>query len=100
MRELSIPGAVQRDQKSVEMIRVWVAEGSQWTSLNTDLFKDRKFEETWAWGMFLADTVRHLANAMTAENGGDKTQVMKQILDAMNEELDKPTTDIKGGFDD
>lgn len=34
MRELTIPQAAIEDENSVEMIRTWIAGGSQWVSLN------------------------------------------------------------------
>jgi hypothetical protein len=54
--QLLIPEAAKRDQKSFELIRVWVAENSQHVSLRAGVWKDP------AWGIMLADLARHIAS--------------------------------------
>jgi hypothetical protein len=97
MRELVIPPAAQRDSESVEIIRGWVAEGAQWVSLNSDLFENRDFKEEWAWGMFLADTLRHLGNSISLRTGKDQSEIFEEIKTALLEELEKPTSTARGG---
>jgi hypothetical protein len=95
---LQIPLAVKRDTKSVEMIRVFIVEGKQWTSINTDLFQDHSFTKEEAWGMFLADTIRHLANAISLHTGKEQYDIETDIFDALNEELVNPTSTARGGY--
>lgn len=51
MKELIIPEAAQRDEDSIEMIRVWIAERGLHASLNVGLYGDRPaFERSMQWG--------------------------------------------------
>ena len=98
MNELSIPPAAISDANSVEIMRAWVAEGAQWISLNPHLYRHRDFEEEWAWGIFLADTIKHLANAIHNETGRDHKKIVKAIRKSFEAEMKKPTSEVKGGF--
>ena len=98
MNELEIPPAATRDENSVELIRAWLAEGANWISLNPHLFKNRDFEEEHAWGIFLADTTRHLSNALALESGKNQEETVKQIKKAFIEELEEGTSSVAGGF--
>ncbi|MCP5150519.1 MAG: DUF5076 domain-containing protein [Ectothiorhodospiraceae bacterium] len=98
MHELEIPPAARRDDRSVELVRAWVAEGAQWISLNPHLFRDRDFAEEDAWGMFLADTVRHLARAIGAASDAPAAEVEHRIHAALERELARPTSTVRGGY--
>ncbi len=98
MDELEIPPAAKRDDNSVELLRAWIAEGAQWVSLNPHLYRDREFSEEDAWGMFLADTIRHLSNAIALESGKDQKKTIKLIKRAFDREIKKPTSTARGGF--
>lgn len=98
MKELEVPEAVDKDEHSVELIRAFVANGAQWTSINPYLFRDREFSEEKAWGMFLADTVRHLARAISEHSSADEYDIQTDISEALITELENYTTDITGGF--
>lgn len=97
MRELTIPPAAQRDPEAVEIIRGWVAEGAQWVSLNSDLFENRKFKEEWAWGIFLADTIRHLGNSISLRSGKEQSEIVEAIKIALLEEIQNPSSTARGG---
>lgn len=56
-RELIPPDAANADD-AMEIVRVWVAEGSQHVALRPDIWKDPA-----AWGLMLVDLARHVANA-------------------------------------
>ena len=94
---LTIPSAVSRDENSVEMIRCWVAGGKQWTSINSDLFENRSFDEEWAWGLFLADTTRHISNSIALKSGKEQSVIIERIIEALKDELSKPTSTASGG---
>ncbi len=98
MRELPVPPAATRDEKAVEMIRCWVAEGGQWIVINPHLFRGREFSEESAWGMFLADSARHIARAIALNSGQDEGSTVAQIREAFERELAKPTSPVTGGF--
>lgn len=98
MKELVIPPAAQEDEESIEVLRAWVAGGSQWLSLNPHLYRDRDFSEEWAWGLFLADTIKHISNAVSLESGKDSQKIAKEIQKAFAKEMKKPTSEVKGGY--
>jgi hypothetical protein len=98
MKELVVPPAAQQDEHAVEILRAWVAAGAQWVSLNPHLYRGRDFDEEWAWGLFLADTIKHVANAIAAETGKDPQKTAKAIQKSFAKEMKKPTTAVKGGY--
>lgn len=98
MKELVIPPAAVADENAVELLRAWVADGGQWLSLNPHLYRNRDFDEEWAWGLFLADTIRHLARAIGSVSGKDERKVIKEIRRAFEKEIKKPTTAVRGGY--
>lgn len=98
MDELVVPPAAESDPNSIEVLRAWVADGAQWLSLNPHLYRNRAFEEEWAWGLFLADTLKHIANAIHDASGKDRGHIVEKIRESFETEIKKPTTDVKGGF--
>ena len=97
MDELPIPQAAVDDDNAVEMIRLWVADKSQWVTLNPHLFRDREFDEEEGWGLFLADTIQHISNAISQHSGDDPRKVSKLIRKHLLKELKSPRTTISGG---
>ena len=92
MKELIIPEAAQRDESSVEMIRVWIAERGLHASLKVGLYEDRPdIREERAWGRILAD-------ALVTSEGMDRDVVVEAIKAAFNEELQAPSSGRSGGF--
>lgn len=98
MSELKIPQQVIDDENSVELIRAFVANGSQWVSLNPHLFRNRDFQEETAWGVFLADTIKHLACAISEHTNSDEYGVMTDIFEALDNEQERSTSDVEGGY--
>lgn len=98
MKELSIPPAAVEDEKSVEILRAWIAGGAEWLSLNPHIYRNRDFDEEWAWGLFLADTIRHISNAISELSGEDPNSIAEKIRDSFLTEFGKPTTEARGGF--
>ena len=95
---LVVPEAALRDEKSVEMLRVFIAEKSLWCSLNIGIYKDSGIAEEDAWGRILADASRHIANALAADSGARAQDVLQRLQDGYTNELADPTTEVKGGF--
>lgn len=99
MNERPIPAAAQRDAASVEMLRVWVAEKQLHCSLKIGMYRDGMgINEELAWGTILADAARHVARALHPEDAENERVALQKILRGLNEELDAPTSDVKGGF--
>ncbi len=98
MKPLVIPPAAQRDQNSIQMLSAWIAEKSQHCTINIGFWQDNGKKEAPIWGMFLADTIRHIANALQEEYGQPATDSIAAILESMHEELADPTSPVTGGF--
>jgi len=98
MRELIIPPEAVSDPDSVEIIRAWVGNGAQWVSLFPNFYKNEDYDEEWAWGVFLADTIQHLANAIAEDSNKRAIDVLEKIRRSLTAELDDPSRTIRGGY--
>lgn len=100
MKPLVIPLAAQRDENSVQMLSAWIAEKGQHTAINVGMWQGSGRDEAPIWGMFLADTIRHIANALRDEYGQPVPATISAILASLKEELGEPTSDTSGEFVD
>ncbi len=99
MNELLIPDAARRDESSVEMIRVWIAERGLHASLKVGRYEDRPdIQEARAWGRILADVAQHVADALMTRQGMNRDAAITAIKAAFNEELQAPSSGRSGGF--
>lgn len=99
MNERPIPAAALQDPNSVEMLRVWVAEGQLHCSLKIGMYRDgMDIDEEVAWGTILADAARHIAKAL--QNGGNlnETESLAKLISKFNDEVSVPSSELKGGF--
>ena len=99
MREAAIPPAAQRDPDSREMLRAWIAERGLHCTIHIGMWESQKsIREERAWGVLLADVVKHIANAMHEEYGDPVDRTTAEIVRAMLAELELPTSEAKGKF--
>lgn len=98
MRTLVIPPAAQRDENAVQMLSAWIAEKGLHCTLNVGTWQSQGKSEANAWGILLADVVRHISNALQEQQGANAELSAKQIVEALLKELDNPTSKVKGGF--
>ncbi|WP_026869291.1 DUF5076 domain-containing protein [Inquilinus limosus] len=98
MKELRIPDAAKRDPKSTEMLRVWIAEEGLHCALKFGLYEDTPWEEEKAWGTILADTARHVVRALDLHAPGQHPDALAKIRAKFLEELDDPTSPVRGDF--
>jgi hypothetical protein len=98
LKPLIVPPAAVRDATSVQMLSAWIAEGGQHCTINIGHWEGLGRDEVSAWGIFLSDTVRHIANAMHDEFGKDVHATITQIMESLQSELDDPTSDVGGEF--
>lgn len=99
MNERPVPAAAQRDAAAVEMLRVWIAEKQLHCSLKIGMYRDGMgIDEELAWGTILADAARHIARALHPGDSNAEAVALLKILRGVTEELDAPTSDIRGGF--
>lgn len=98
--QLPIPGLAISDAKSVELMRAWIAQQGLHISLmigawdHTPTIDERK-----AWGIVLADAVKHIADALVRE-GKERIETVAAIRASFLAELDRPTSSSDGDFVD
>jgi hypothetical protein len=89
---LPIPAAASRDPRSLEILRVWIANGEQHVALSFGMW-----EEPAAWGLLLADLARHIAEAHAQQDEQvDAEDFLEQLRSGMEAELDGPSDEITG----
>jgi predicted RNase H-like HicB family nuclease len=96
-RELPIP-PIALAYPSIEMIRVWLANQRQHIALNIGFWEVRGIDEPLAWGILIADMVHHIAAAHEAEYARDRQETITRILNALQAEMDQPTSERLGEF--
>ena len=92
-RELAVPDEVAADANAVEFFRAWLSNGGLVCVLRPTHWKDPR-----AWGMFLADAARHIANGIRDEVGTEPAATIAGIREMFNLELDAPTDEPTGSF--
>lgn len=98
MKTLVIPPAAQRDENSIQMLSAWIAERGLHCTLNVGMWDGAGHDEPKAWGILLADVIRHVSNAICESKGTPSEQNLTAILDSLRNELDDPTSPAKGSF--
>lgn len=99
MQERPIPEAAQLDDNSVEMLRVWIAKNKLHCSLKIGMYKEStNVKEEKAWGIILADSIKHIANALNEAYQLDVSQSIAAIRENLENELDKPSSVAAGNF--
>jgi hypothetical protein len=80
------------------MIRVWLANQQQHVVLNIGFWEDRGLDERSAWGIVIADMIRHIADAHQSEYGHDTAETVSIIRQAIEAEMGNPTSERLGQF--
>ncbi|TMH32544.1 MAG: DUF5076 domain-containing protein [Betaproteobacteria bacterium] len=77
-----------------------LARGSRKTgcSLNIGMWSTEGKPEAAAWGILLADVIRHLANAIREEHGVELDTTVHKVVESLLSELDQPTSAAHGSF--
>jgi hypothetical protein len=88
--ELPIPPAVINSAQSMEMARVWIADGKQHVSLSGNLWSDPA-----AWGLLLVDLAKHVAAAYELQ-GRDYNDVLRRVRAGLDAEWSHPTDQPTG----
>jgi hypothetical protein len=98
MKPLVIPPAAQRDDQSIQMLSAWIAERGFHCTLNIGYFAGYGHDEVEAWGIILADLIRHIGNALMEERGTPAKESVNSVLASLSRELDLPTSGVVGAF--
>jgi hypothetical protein len=96
-KELPIPPEAL-SHRSVEMLRVWLANQQQHIVLNVGFWQDRGLDERAAWGTVIADMIRHIADAHQSEYGHNPEETVSIIRRALEAEIGNPTSERLGQF--
>lgn len=91
--QLEIPDGVSSDPKAFELVRAWVAQGDLHVSLEMGGWDDPT-----AWGVVLADLVRHVARFYAEQKRLNPEQTIGRVRDAMDAELDGEDAAPDGGL--
>lgn len=98
MKEQPIPDAAIRDPAATELARIWVAEHGLHCALRIGVYDETPIDEARAWGMMLADLLRHLGRGLSDYYHRDPVEVVDVLLEAMRDELATPSSPISGGL--
>lgn len=80
------------------MISAWIAESGLHCTLNIGMWQAQGRTESKAWGILLADIVRHIANAIAETHGTPPDETIEQLRSAFERELGTPTSAVRGRF--
>ena len=80
------------------MITAWIAENGLHCTLNIGMWDAQGVNESKAWGILLADIVRHVAQAVEKERGVSAEETIRVIASALFGELDDPTSETRGDY--
>jgi hypothetical protein len=82
---LPIPVQIENAQRSMELMRVWIADRRQIVEITPSLWDDPR-----TWGLLLVDIAKHIALAY-AQNGHDPEVVRQSVYNAFQMEWNRPT---------
>lgn len=99
MKPLTVPPAAQRDEGAVQMLGAWIAEKGPHCSIGIGMWQDGGQDEPAAWGILLADTIRHIADALHERHGFAKPDVVSAIIGSLDAKLGEPTSRTEGAFE-
>jgi hypothetical protein len=98
VKRLPIPPEANRDPRSAEMLRAWIANKGLHISLNIGVWRKQGISEERAWGIMLADVIRHVANSIHESESLDREETIRAIKRQLDAELDEPTSPHRGSF--
>ena len=78
------------------MLSAWIAEQGLHCTLNIGFFESAGHVEPKAWGILLADLVRHIGNALAEDRGTPAHETIAAVVSSLQSELDVPTSAAVG----
>jgi hypothetical protein len=91
--ELDAPPIANTDSNATEILRAWASNQGLYISLRSETWEDSA-----AWGIAIADIIRHLADAYEITQSVEKPVTIERILSLVHAELDAPTDTPTGKF--
>ncbi|MEZ0244278.1 MAG: DUF5076 domain-containing protein [Sphingomonas sp.] len=87
VNSIPLAGVKVLSDKSVEIARLWVTNGGG----STVFIDARRMPDAGMFGMLLADTANHAANAYAAALGIPHEEALKRVWDGMDGERNNPS---------
>jgi hypothetical protein len=94
VHELMRPPDSETAEQAVEILRGWIIDGQPQYVIFPTIWKD----DLPSWGRLLADTARHIANAITEVSGRDSEETLRCITAAFADEIGDPINEHEGEF--
>lgn len=92
MKPLPPPDDAIEHQEAVELIRGWVVGGDLQVSLAFEAFGNH----VEIWGQLLAETVTHIADALSGEGYGEQEALYARLRDSLLKHLENPAPGLRG----
>ena len=86
MKQLQVPKEILLGKNATELVRVWNASGKNWVILKPDAYED-----SFSWGLLLADMARHAGKAHCHASGEILERVLERIKEGFDEGWLNPT---------
>ncbi len=92
-KHLVIPALAAKDPRSFELLRVWIAEGSQAITLQPGIWQDPA-----AWGVMLADLARNIVTVHAeADPDLDTEAFLAAMLEGFDTEIEAVLNEFEAG---
>jgi hypothetical protein len=98
--QLPLPDGAAEDPEAQEMARIWVTRNDLLVSLNVGCYSEAEsgIKETTAWGDMLADTIKHIAKAISLRYDVSPVEAQHEILSRCTESLGQYTKHFSGAL--
>lgn len=99
-KERPVPVGANEDSDAIKVARVWVTRQELLVSLDVGLYPpEESAGETTAWGDTLADTVKHLASALSLRYDLSPAELEREIVASCNQSLGHYAKDFSGSLE-
>jgi hypothetical protein len=92
MKSLPPPDGAIENQEAVELLRGWVIGEDLQVSIAFEAFGGH----IEIWGQLLAETVTHIADALSGEGHGEQQDLYVRLRDTLLKHLDNPRPGLTG----
>ncbi|HET9818356.1 MAG TPA: DUF5076 domain-containing protein [Rhodanobacteraceae bacterium] len=98
--QLPLPDGAAQDPEAQEMARIWVTRSDLLVSLNVGCYLEAEggVKETTAWGDMLADTIKHIAKAISLRYDVSPAVAQQEILSRCTESLAQYSKHFSGAL--
>jgi hypothetical protein len=91
MKALPAPNKTTQTADAFELFSVWYVDGAPYVTVRAGAWKDPA-----AYGIMIADLMRHIAHAYWQVGGQDKQEAFLRILEGFAAQIEFPTDEPAG----